>query len=56
MRKAILLIVIALAIQASVSPATIVVGKGAPALEQLAAKELQKYLYAATGELLPILR
>ncbi|MCX6873310.1 MAG: malectin domain-containing carbohydrate-binding protein [Verrucomicrobia bacterium] len=34
--------------------AQIVVGAAAPALEQYAAAELQRYLYARTGELLPI--
>lgn len=52
MRYALLMVLAVLAAQAS--GATIVVGRDASALERLAAKELQKYLYSATGTLLPI--
>ena len=35
-------------------PASILIPQGADALEHLAAKEVRRYLYARTGELLPI--
>ncbi len=53
MRYVLLLMIMVLAAQAAWSGG-IDIGKNASALDQLAAKELQKYLYAATGELLPI--
>lgn len=52
MRYVLLLLTVALAIQTFASG--IDIGRNATALDMLAAKELQKYIHAATGEQLPI--
>lgn len=55
MRKFVLsLLAILILSTACVAQSSIVVGKGAKSLETQAAGELRKYLYAATGTLLPI--